>query len=94
MLKLMDKKIFTILCSSFLFISAYGSMDTLYYKTKPTCIVLPPPGLLDPEVPCLSGVAGEPVLLIISGEPAGDSLGLLLGLALEFTVIPENKDCV
>ena len=37
-------------------------------------------------------MAGEPVLLIISGEPAGDSLGLLLGLALEFTVIPESKD--
>ena len=67
-------------------------MDTLCHETKPTCIVLPPPCLLDPEVPCLSGVAGEPVLLIISGEPAGDSLGLLLGLALEFTVIPESKD--
>ena len=67
-------------------------MDTLCHKTRPTCIVLPPPCLLVPDVPCLSGVAGEPVLLIISGEPAGDSLGLLLGLALEFTVIPESKD--
>ena len=50
------------------------------------------PALLVPDVPCLSGVAGEPVRLIISGEPAGESRGLWFGLALEFMLIPELKN--
>ena len=63
------------------------------FSIEQTCIVLPLADLLVPEVPCLNGVAGDPVRLIMSGEPAGESRGLWLGLALEFTVIPVNE-CV